>query len=75
MFYISFVSSNMLFITQQSGPVDESDKRQRLAEAAEQRMKQQQMRGVIGNSGGAPLRTAHAELPGNVDSNLRWQTS
>lgn len=60
---------------QDSGPENDAEKRARLANAAEQRLKQQQTRGVIGNSGGAPLRTAHAELPGNVDSNLRWQAS
>lgn len=58
----------------ESDPVNEEEKRLRAAQAAERRMQDQQSRGIT-NPGGAPLRKAHAELPGNADSNLRWQVS
>ena len=49
----------------------EAEKRRRAAEAAENRLKGQQMRGV--QAGGQPIRKAYAELPGEVNSNLKWQ--
>ena len=62
-----------LFQYSEQDPISDPDKRQRAAQAAEQRLKDQQMRGVTKDGGDAPLRKAHAELPENADSNLRWQ--
>lgn len=53
--------------------MSEEEKRRKAAEAAENRLKAQQRRGVTSDSGTEPVRKAYAELPGNVDSNLKWQ--
>jgi len=59
---------------QASDNVNEEEKRRRAAEAAERRLQDQKMRGVT-NPGGPTTRKAYAELPGNTDSNLKWQMS
>ncbi|KAH9494186.1 small VCP interacting protein [Dermatophagoides farinae] len=58
------------------GNITEEERRRRAAEAAEKRLQQQQMRGVqSGTADSVPLRVAHSEIPGNMNSNLRWQMS
>ena len=54
----------------QTGNAEE--RRRRAAEAADQRQKDQNKRGMNGATG--QLRQAHAEIPGHVEgNNLRWQ--
>ncbi|KAH9413130.1 small VCP interacting protein [Dermatophagoides pteronyssinus] len=56
--------------------ITEEERRRRAVEAAEKRLQQQQMRGVqLGTIDSQPIRVAHSEIPGNIDSNLRWQVS
>lgn len=58
--------------SEREGTISSEEKRRRAAEAAEIRLQQSQTRGLAGGISEQP-RKAHAELPGNVDSNLKWQ--